>query len=180
MKKLLIGLSVLFVLLFSGCAPSSSPAPKSKVNLHHLIAKWRKDCTLNNSNGCISLGLAYANGQGVKQDWSKAKKYFSKACDLNEGRGCTLLGLLYNNGQGVKQDYLKAKKYFSKACSLNDGKGCGNLGLLYREGHGVEKDYSISNQYFGKACALKNQAGCTLHNAGLKFIGGMLLQGLSH
>lgn len=186
MKKLLISLSVLFVLFFSGCAPSSLPKPKSNTQriidnkVLNDLPKYKKACSLNNGFGCREAGVFYDNGYGVKQDYLKAKKYYRKACSLNYGSGCTDLGRLYYHGRGVKQDYLKAKTYYRKACYLNDSNGCILVGGLYKDGKGVKQDSSEANTYFGIACALKNQTGCTLHNAGLKFIGGMLLQGLSY
>jgi hypothetical protein len=35
-------------------------------------------------------------GKGVKQDDSKAVKFYQKACDLNNGTGCSDLGFMYN------------------------------------------------------------------------------------
>ena len=35
-----------------------------------------------NSNVMFSLGLLYANGQGVKQDYIKAKEYYEQAIDF--------------------------------------------------------------------------------------------------
>jgi hypothetical protein len=34
-------------------------------------------------------------GKGVKQDDSKAVKFYQKVCDLNDGNGCSNLGLMY-------------------------------------------------------------------------------------
>jgi TPR repeat protein len=48
----------------------------------------------------------------VKQDDSKAVKFYQKACDLNDGNGCSNLGLMYEEGKGVKQDDSKAVKFY--------------------------------------------------------------------
>ena len=35
-----------------------------------------------------NLGVFYANGEGVKQDYFKAKEWFGKACDGGVQLGC--------------------------------------------------------------------------------------------
>ncbi len=37
---------------------------------------------------CHNIGLAYANGQGVRQSYKNALPYFAKGCDLGEQRAC--------------------------------------------------------------------------------------------
>ena len=62
-----------------------------------------KACNLNNGLRCGLLGVLYAVGQGVRQNYQQAKTYYEKACNLNEGLGCSGLGFLYAEGQGVRQ-----------------------------------------------------------------------------
>ena len=82
------------------------------INLIHY-----ESCTnLNSEVACFSLGYAYDEGQGVKQDYSKAIFYYEKACNMNYGEGCFNLGILYDNGRGVKENTSKANIYYEKAC----------------------------------------------------------------
>jgi TPR repeat protein len=67
-----------------------------------------------------NLGSLYANGQGVAQDYTKARELFQKAADEGEAIGMTNLGLLYENGQGVAQDYAKARELYEKAAKLGE------------------------------------------------------------
>jgi TPR repeat protein len=112
----------------------------------------------------LNLGFVYEEGKGVKQDDSKALKFYQKACDLNDGSGCSQLGFMYEKGKGqitrllvkfdcfkiilfnafasvihkskiVKQDNFKALKFYQKACDLNSGSGCSILGYLYGRDH---------------------------------------------
>ena len=46
------------------------------------ISKYQKACDGGSTEECLNLGVMYANGYGVKQDYFKAKEYFGKACDL--------------------------------------------------------------------------------------------------
>lgn len=56
----------------------------------------------------LMLGMMYATGTGIKQDYFKARELYEKACDGKVHRGCLGLGLLYETGSGVMQDYSKA------------------------------------------------------------------------
>jgi len=152
MKKLLMGLSALVMLLFSGCATSSPARGTTEGN---SATQLKKSCDLNNGFGCAKLGLLYADGVGVKKDFSKSYKYFKKSCDLNSGMGCSYLGISYMSGLGVRQNTSIGKKYLHKGCDLNNGEGCYRLGMFYGK-----KDDSKANKYYKKACDLKNAQGC--------------------
>ena len=52
-----------------------------------------------------NLGLLYANGQGVAQDYAKAREWYEKAADKDDATAMRNLGMLYANGLGVTQDY---------------------------------------------------------------------------
>jgi TPR repeat protein len=49
------------------------------------------------------LKIILFNGKGVKQDDSKALKFYQKACDLNDGSGCSDLGFMYKEGPRLEQ-----------------------------------------------------------------------------
>lgn len=53
---------------------------------------------LNESESCLILGSFYSLGQGVRQNYSTAKKYYGKACDLGNQMGCDSYKLLHSNG----------------------------------------------------------------------------------
>ena len=56
----------------------------------------------------ISLGIMYANGQGVPQDYAEAVKWFRLAADQGDATAQFNLGIMYAKGQGVPQDYAEA------------------------------------------------------------------------
>jgi TPR repeat protein len=67
-----------------------------------------------------NLGELYANGQGVAQDYAKAREWFEKAAAKGDTRAMRNLGELYANGQGVAQDYAKAREWLEKAAAKGD------------------------------------------------------------
>jgi len=85
--------------------------------------------------GCFMVGTVYDNGEGVKQDKTKAREYYTKACELESATGCFNLGSMYYNGEGVKQDKSRAKEFYGKACDLGGFQlGCDNYRVLNEQG----------------------------------------------
>jgi len=68
------------------------------VNYYKTQQNLEKSCPLNDAASCFNLGILYANGEGVKQDYKQAKVYYKKACDLDNSEGCKNIGVLYYNG----------------------------------------------------------------------------------
>jgi hypothetical protein len=67
-----------------------------------------------------NLGIAYALGDMVAQDYVKARELLEKAAAKGDATAMTNLGLLYDNGQGVAQDYAKAREWYEKAAAKGD------------------------------------------------------------
>jgi len=98
-----------------------------------------------------NLGLLYANGQGVAQDYAKAREWNEKAVEKGSASAMSNLGLLYANGQGVAQDYAKAREWNEKAVEKGSASAMANLGALYAKGQGVAQDYTKAREWYGKA-----------------------------
>ncbi len=99
------------------------------ITINHCFAetdleKYQKACDLNISSGCYNLGVLYANGQGVRQDYTQANTLYKKSCDMGYAGGCLNLGFLYVKGLSVTQNMQTAKELFGKACDLGEQKGC--------------------------------------------------------
>ncbi len=59
----------------------------------------------------------YAEGQGVTQNYPKAKYWYKKAAEQGNANAQNNLGVLYENGQGVTQNFTQAKSWFEKAAA---------------------------------------------------------------
>ena len=70
------------------------------------------------ANGCDALGLAYYNGEGVKQSDSMAKKYFGKACDGKVEEGCKHYAKL---NQIVKKSTSQSRRAYSSSSYVSKG-----------------------------------------------------------
>lgn len=104
-------------------------------NYQQSILYYKRACdTFNEPKSCFNLGFDYHDGQGIRQDFAKARHYYEKACKLNIGEACNNLGFLYGEGKGVRQNNSTAKKYFGKACDLGYQTGCDNYKILNEQG----------------------------------------------
>lgn len=52
------------------------------------IDELQKACDGGDAAGCALLGVRYEEGEGVKQNKSKAKELYGKACDMKLQLGC--------------------------------------------------------------------------------------------
>ena len=96
----------------------------------------------------FNLGNMYENGQGVKQDYSKAREWYEKAAKQGHARAQNNLGFMYYHGQSVKQDYTKAKEWYEKAVKQEHATAQNNLGFMYAN---VMGDYSKAREWYEKA-----------------------------
>ena len=79
----------------------------------------------------FNVGLMYANGIGVKQDYQKAMTWYRKAADKGFAPAQYLVGSKYASGQGIKADVQKAFFWYSKAAEQGEAKALFKLGQLY-------------------------------------------------
>ena len=102
-------------------------------------------------------GVAYYYGNGVKQDYNEAAKWFRKAAEQGNAGAQNNIGIAYFKGNGVKQDYNEAAKWFRKAA--DDGRHWAqyNVGLSYEFGYGVPKNFSLAESFYKKAADSGNK-----------------------
>ena len=125
--------------------------------LHEAEEAQRKRATNEgNAEAMFNLGLLYANGQGVTQDYVRARDWYEKAAEKGFPSAMGNLGVLYHNGQGVAQDYGKAREWYEKAAEKGFPRAMGNLGVLYHNDQGVAQDYAKAREWYEKAAANGN------------------------
>jgi hypothetical protein len=86
------------------------------------------------------LGVVYASGRGVAQDYVEAAKWYRLAADQGHAAAQYSLAGLYATGQGVAQDYVEATKWYRLAADQGDPDAQYRLGLMYRAGQGLPRD----------------------------------------
>jgi TPR repeat protein len=135
-----------------------------------VFAVFQRGADHGDARSMSNLGVLYAYGQGVAQDYAKAREWFEKAADKGEAYAMVSLGLLYANGQGVAQDYVKARELYEKAADKGAARAMRYLGVLYANGQGVAQDYAKARELYEKA-ADKGDAYAMV-NLGLLYANG--------
>ncbi len=127
--KYLIALLFAISIAFSqsSLAASFQDELLKEANQGNPIAQWR-------------LGDMYMDGDGVRQDYAEALKWFKLSADQGNPDAQWRLGLLYYSGEGVRQDYAKAKEWLGKSCDNGSRMGC----KLYRKLNMIMKSYNKS------------------------------------
>jgi TPR repeat protein len=97
-----------------------------------------------------NLGKLYQYGQGVAQDYVKARDLYEKAAANGYANAMSNLGGLYESGAGVAQDYAKAREWYEKAAAKGDANAMFSLGGLYESGAGVAQDYAKAREWYEK------------------------------
>ncbi|MFK7943267.1 MAG: tetratricopeptide repeat protein [Paracoccaceae bacterium] len=94
-------------------------------------ATIRLACGAGSGKACVNHGVQYGRGDGVRQDYAKAAKYYLQACDLDVPEGCSYLGDALVGGRGVDKDLVLAADYQKRACDAGILRACSVLGDLY-------------------------------------------------
>ena len=113
MRALAIGL-LLALFLPSGHASASPPNDISAEELQ-LLQTLHTQAAQGDANTQFVLGMMYANGRGVPQDYTTARGWYEKAAVQGHAMAQYNLGALYFNGQGVPQNNVKTYMLWSLA-----------------------------------------------------------------
>ena len=132
-----------------GHAPASPPEMISDVDLQQLMRLGAQ----GKASAQNQLGQLYANGRGVPQDYTTARRWFEKAAAQGHGWAQNQLGQLSADGLGVPQDYKKALQWWEQAANDGVAQAQYSLGQLYANGRGVPQNYATARGWYEKAGA---------------------------
>jgi hypothetical protein len=77
---------------------------------YKLCLPWAQH---GNGDAMFLIGLMYANGHGVRQNYAEAARWYRQAADQGDALSQALIGGKYDVGQGVPQDYVMAHMWFN-------------------------------------------------------------------
>lgn len=101
----------------------------------------------------LTLGLRYAEGDGVIQNDKEAAKWFGLAAKQGLAEAQYHYGLALLRGKGVVQDYRAAFNWIEKPAHRGYAKAQYSLGELYRYGTGTPLDKAKAYLWFNLAAA---------------------------
>ena len=136
-----------------------------KGELDRTFSDYKKAAALGDADGQANLGLLYAGGVGVAQDFAEAAKWLQPAAENGHAVAQHSLGVMYYHGQGVAQDYLRAAIWFRLAAELGLANGQTDLGVMYCVGEGVTQNVVVAHMWFSLAAAQGHANAVKARNA---------------
>lgn len=104
------------------------------------------------------IGLMYANGQGLPQDYRKTMQWHRKAAEQGEAKAQFSVGVLYFKGLGTKRDHAEALKWYRRAANQGDPAAQFNLGAMYAKGDVVKRDPVTADMWYTLAATAQVRA----------------------
>ena len=99
------------------------------------------------------LGLRYAEGRDVAQDYAEALKYFEAAAEQGFAPAAFSVAFIYDYGMGVEIDYTEAMNWYKIALEMGEERANAYIAFLYNNGMGVEQNTEEARKWFEKGCA---------------------------
>ncbi len=115
------------------------------------LKEWQPLAAQGDANSQYNLGLLYARGQGVPQDYKQALAWYQKAAEQDVPAAEYNLGVMFANGQGVPANPAEASKWFLKAAQQGVGDAASGLATIYSEGEGAFKNYDEAAKWYRTA-----------------------------
>ncbi len=85
------------------------------------VALLRATAEQGDAEAQYDLGVMYANGHGVAQDYEEAAQLYRAAAEQGLAEAQYTLGVMYVNGQGIAQDYAEAYAWSGTAAAQGFG-----------------------------------------------------------
>ena len=118
----------------------------------------------------FSLGVMYANGEGVLKDEAEAVRWYRLAAEQGHADAQFNLGVMYANGRGVLKDEAEAVRWSRLAAEQGHAGAQFNLGVMYANGEGVLKDEAKAVRWY-RLAAEQGHAGAQF-NLGVMYANG--------
>jgi TPR repeat protein len=112
---------------------------------------WREPARAGHPGAQFSLGVAYATGNGTKQDIGRALRWWRAAAERGHAGAQFNLGLLYRQGRGVERSLAQARAWWQRAAAAGDAAAQFHLGALAATGEGEPRDYRKAATWWRRA-----------------------------
>lgn len=150
-------LSILFFVGFLLCPlqayASGAEARRAYVTGRHLLALElaQPAAESGDSTAMLVLGTLYFRGEGVRQDYAAALKWWRTAAALGNIRAQNNIGVIFRGGHGVERNYHEAIRWFEKAAAHDEAYAHFNLGLMHENGEGLSVDIKKAVEFYQKS-----------------------------
>ena len=114
-KKIVFALMFVCCMAFAGVSLAADAAEIKELEIK---------ANQGDAESQFMLGYLYDTGDGVKQDYTKARQWYEKAAAQEYVNAQGMLGVMYELGVGVERNITTAKEWFKRACDNGDQRGC--------------------------------------------------------
>jgi hypothetical protein len=135
-------------LAFHRSAGTAGPVPSAPAD---RLAFFQRGAQAGDPEAELQLGILYAKGDGVTQDYTTAATWFRMAADQGSARAQYDLGVLYERGRGVTADPEQAASWYLKAAEGKYALAQYNLAVAYTKGQGTRKDLTEAALWYRRA-----------------------------
>ena len=158
MKRYLLAIAlVLATVGFAEAGPfEDGLAAYEDGDISEAVKLWRQAAEQGNAKAQYELGVFYADGEGVPQDYAEAAKWFRLAAEQGYADAQFNLGIAYAEGKGVPQDRAEAAGWWRLAAEQSHASAQYGLGFLYEQGEGVPQDTVLAHMWYNLSAAQGN------------------------
>lgn len=104
------------------------------------VAETRKAAEGGDARACYLMGLAYAEGSGVRQNAEESFQWFARAADLGLPEAQCQAAAMCHTGSGCPQDSVRAAAWWRSAAEQDEPLAMCCYGLALFRGDGVVRD----------------------------------------
>lgn len=131
----------------------------SQKDANTAIGYYLAAAEIGNIDANYELGMIYYNGDGVTQDFYRAREYFERAADKGDADALYMLACMCLKGQGAEPNDIMGREYLRGAAERGHQDAltclraceCYELGRKYLEGWSVSKDVKRACDYLEQA-----------------------------
>ncbi|MBZ0120605.1 MAG: sel1 repeat family protein, partial [Sandaracinaceae bacterium] len=80
--------------------------------------------------GCTDLASLHERGEGVPQNYLRARELYERGCEAGSATGCNNLGYLLHQGLGGPRDLVRARALYQRACDAGNTTACNNVRVI--------------------------------------------------
>lgn len=121
------------------------------------FTEWSPLAEQGNGRAQYFLAGLYAQGQGVKQNYTTAFKWTKLSAEQGVAEAQALVGAAYNEGTVVPQDYKVAIKWFRLASKQGLALAQYSLAVMHFKGKGTPIDYKLALKWYELAAEQGNK-----------------------
>jgi TPR repeat protein/membrane protein implicated in regulation of membrane protease activity len=115
------------------------------------LAYFQQGAAAGDANAELELGIIYAKGAGVAQDYAASANWFRAAANHGVPRAQYDLGVMYERGRGVKLDLTEAANWYLKSAQGGYPLAQYNIAVCYAKGQGVRQDLAEAALWYRRA-----------------------------